>query len=831
LCANAAIGALIWACVAARPADAATDTAVNPQAPSGTQLGEVVVTARKHEERLQDVPLPVSAFNAADITAKAAINLTGLSDSLPNVFLETVSLFPNAAAFGMRGVGAGGIESFQDPRVAVYIDGAYQTRTASGPGDMFDIDAVEVLRGPQGALYGRNAFAGAIAIRSRRAASTFGGDIEATIGNYGRYDIQGAVNIPIVGDKLDLRIAYMHRQYDGFGKIANLSGMPDSTISALVGHDITSELGKSVGGILKNAVRVDLRFRPVSTVDANLIVTATEPRGNGTPQVNQALPNSVFSLFGFPGRNPFGDYSLGIPGDGSNPFLTGSSYGNLDKEHDLDVLGDVTVDIGGGKWYTLIDYHQNNSLIITDTDGELVNLFSSTRVERFSQFQIESHYERKFLDDRLDALAGIFYLRDYFNVFQRLQLGFSDPGNPNLNPPLAPTPPFQFATDGRSSSNQMQNDGQRREAVSPYFQLNFSVTPKLRLNAALRYSREWRKAFDDPLQTPAGPPGPDALSNDFDTLAATLDLSTTCGTKSASFSSWSPGLGVDYKVTPDVMLFFTWQRAFESGGLNVNGTCPSFQSEPYKDEQVDNFEGGIKSEFFNHHLRVNINGFDANYTNLQVGAIRVNPNNPAAAETFISNAAGAHIYGIETELTAKPIRALTLYANVGWLHASYSKFCTDLIGVTFFTGAPPTSTCGGVTVLIPPTPTAPGQALVDVDYSKKPYQAADWDGQIGATYVFYLGQAGTVTADTSVHYTSSVPDNVTDQIGTGRSPLTHVDASLSWQDLTGRYRVTLWGRNINDDVTRLSATYVSPLFVFAGPTDPRTFGATLTVNF
>jgi iron complex outermembrane receptor protein len=825
-----AVGCLAC-CGAADQAFAASAGTTPTEVAGDTRIGEVVVTTRKREERLQDVPVPVSAFNANDITAKAAINLTGLSDSIPNVFLETVSLFPNAASFAMRGVGAGGIESFQDPRVAVYIDGAYQTRAASGPGDMFDIDTVEVLRGPQGALYGRNAFAGAIAIRSRRATGQFSGNAEATIGNYGRYDFQAAVNIPIVGDKLDLRVAYMHRQYDGYGRIENISGLPNEVISGLVGRDITPELGKSVGGNLKNAFRVDLRFRPVSGVDANLIVTETEPRGNGASQVNQALPGSVFGLFGFPGRDPFGDYTLGIKGDGSDPFITGSSYGNLDREHDLDVLGDLTVDIGGGKWYTLVDYHQNNSLIITDTDGELVDLFSSTRAERFSQFQVETRYQHKYFDDRLDVLAGVFYLRDYFNVFQRLQLGFGAAGNPALNPPLAPTPPFQFATDGRSSSNQMQNDGERREAIAPYFQINFNVTQKLRLNAALRYSKEWRKAFDDPLQTPVGPPGPGALSNDFHTLATTLDLATTCGTKTASFDSLSPGLGIDYKATPDILLFFSWQRAFKSGGLNVNGTCASFASTPYKDEQVDNFEVGVKSELFDHRLRLNVNAFRAEYSNLQIGAIRVNPNNPAAADTFIGNAAGALIYGVETELTAKPTRALTLYANVGWLTASYSNFCTDLVGITTFTGPPPTSTCGGVTILMQPTEGIPGQALIDVDYSKKKYQVPEWDGQIGATYRFDLGNVGSLTADASVHYTSDVPDNVRDQIGTGRSPLTHVDASLSWADVRGRYRLTAWGRNINNDVTRLSATYVAPLFVFAGPTDPRTFGATLTVSF
>ncbi len=828
LCASAVTGMFF---LGALGASAATSEGVGANTVDSTKLGEVLVTARKRQERLQEVPVPVSAFNSKDITAKAAINLTGLSDSIPNVFLETVSLFPNAASFGMRGIGAGGIESFQDPRVAVYIDGAYQTRTASGPGDMFDIDEVEVLRGPQGALYGQNAFAGAIAIRSRRATSEFGGDIEATVGNYGRYDIQAAVNLPLVGDKLDLRLAYMHRQYEGFGTIANLSGMSNAMISDKVGHDITPELGRSIGGISKNAFRADLRFRPTSGIDANLIVTETEPRGNGTSQVNQALPGSVFSLFGFPGRNPFGDSSLGIKGDGSNPFQTGSSYGDLDREHDLDVLGDISVDVGGGTWYTLVDYHRNNSLIITDTDGELVDLFSSTRAEQFSQFQVESRYEHRFFDDRVDVLVGVFYLHDRFDVFQRLQLGFGAAGNPALNPPLLPTPPYQFATDGRSSSNQMQQDGQHRDAVAPYASVNVSVTSRLHLTGALRWSTETRNAFDFPLQTPVGPAGAGSLSNDFHTLATTLDLATSCGTKSSRSTSLSPGFGVDYKLQPDVMVFFSWQRAFKSGGLNVNGTCDSFNSQPFKNERVDNFEGGVKSEFFDHRLRLNINAFDAKYTNLQVGTIRVNPDNPAAADTFISNAAGATIYGVETQITARPISPLTLYANVGWLHASYSQFCADLLGVTTFTGETPTSTCGNVTVLVPPTPQMPGQALVDVDYSKRPYQAASWDGQVGATYRLDLGEKGAITADASVHYTSEVPDDVQAQVGTGRSPLTHVDASLSWQDVSRRYRFTFWGRNLNNDVTRLSATYVAPLFVFAGPTDPRTYGATLSVDF
>lgn len=804
----------------------------NTRGSNAGQIQEVVVTARKREERLQDVPVPISAFNSAALTARAAANLTAISDSIPNVKLEQVGLFPNAAAFTMRGIGTAGIESFQDPRVAIYINGAYQTRTASGPGDLFDVDSVEVLRGPQGALYGRNAFAGAIALRTRRPGDKFGGRFEANVGNYGRLDFQGAVDIPIVSDKLDLRLAYMHREFDGYATVGNPSALPTATVSTLVGRDFSKIIGQSAGGTVKDAYRGTLRFRPVEGVEANFIVTHAVTHGDSAAEINQKLVGSVFGVLGFPGRDPFGDYGRNISGDGSNPFITGSNYGNKDSEHGIDLLADLSVDILGGRWYTVVDYNRNQSLIITDTDGELADLFSSTRPERFAQFQVESRYQRKFFNNRVDLLTGIFYLRDNFDVFQRLQLGFGAAGNPALDPPLAPTPPFQFATDGRSSANQMQHDGQTRKSVSPYFQVNGNITDQLRLNLALRYSKEWRDGFDYPLQTPVGPAGAAALSNDFDVLDTQLKLATSCGSAKFSADSLSPTIGLDYKAKPNILVFASWQRAFKSGGLNVNGTCGSF-AQPYQDEQVDNYEAGIKSELFERRLRINMNAFRSDYSNLQESVIRVNPNNPAAADTFTSNAAGATIYGVEAEITVNPIRNLTLFANVGWLHPEYTAFCANLAGTTTFTGPAPTSDCGGaVTVLRQPTLTAPGQALVDLNHSdlKLPF-APEWDTQVGGRYRYDAGRYGFITVESSVHYDSDLQTSVQNQPFTDRAPLTKVDASVAWQDPHLRYRIALWGRNLNDDIGRLSAVYVAPLFIFASPTEPRTWGATVTADF
>lgn len=820
------------------PVDTSSGASISPDQPPPGQvspntattagaLDDIIVTARKRSEPLQDVPLAVTAFDQRLLTEKAAVNLEALTTSIPNVRLEHVGLFQSASSFHVRGIGQAGVESHDDPRVALYIDGAYQSRSAVGLGDMFDVEQVEVLRGPQGALYGRNAFAGAISIRSRRPDGEFGGNVEATIGNYGRRDLKAAVNIPLVEGKLDARLAVMQRKFGGFFTVGNTTpGTSISAQSALVGRDLTPVIGDSTGGEDKNAYRGILKFTPTDRIEANLIVSRTEGDGDGSPTINQRLPNSVFGAFGFPGRDPFGDRRLGIKGDGTDPFLTGSSYGNRYDIKDWDILADLTVEIGEtGVWYTLVDYKTQDTTILTDTDGELVDLFSSERLEEYHSFQAETRYQQDFMDGRLKVLVGLFYLDDGFDLYQRLLTGFGNAGNPAATPPLAPVPPYRFPIDGRSPNNNLQFDGQDRYTLSPYGQVNFDITDQVRINAALRYSYEKKDAFNFPLQAIIGPPGEAGLSNDFQTVNDNVVLGFSCGTAETSSKNVSPSIGLDWKPNSDVMLYGQWQRAYKSGGLNVNAqTCDTFR-DPYADEQVDNFEIGLKSDLAGGKLRLNVSAFWAEYKDLQKQVIRVNPFNNASAETFISNAAGARIRGIEAEFNAIPVDGLNIYGHAGYLDAKYKAFCADLDGPGAFTGTP-VSECGGTAQII-----APGLAIIDTDNSDLDLTfAPKFSGQIGARYEFDVGP-GAVTFDTSVSYTTKLETSVQNYDFTDRKPLTLWDASLSYSDAKDRFRVVAWVRNLADDVGRLAATQVSPLFTFAYPTEPRTFGGTLSVNF
>lgn len=810
----------------AQDSDADSTAAATPAA-NTFAIEDIVVTARKREERLQDVPVVVSAFNQDALVTKGAVDLKALSTSIPNVKLENVGLFQTAASFSMRGIGNTSIESFDDPRVAVYVDGAYQPRTSDGLADMFDVESVEVLRGPQGALYGRNAFAGAVVIRTKRPTEEFEGEIEGTIGNYGRRDIKGAINIPLVEGKLATRFAFMHHEYDGFFRVGNEStAFTVDEQTQLVGRNVGALIGTRTGGDDRESFRGMVRFTPNDTVEMNVIVKRNEVDADGSPVINQTLANSTFNNLGFNGRNPFGDHSLGIRGDGSDPFISGANWGNSTTIREWEVTADATVEIGGGEWYTVASWKTSDGTVLTDTDGTLVDIFSSERMEEFEAIQAETRYQRRFLDERLNMLAGVYYLRDRFDMFQRLLLGFGSAGNPAATPPIDATPTYQFPTDGRAAMHNLQYFGQVRKTASPYMQLNYDLTDQIRLNGALRYSWEKRNAYDFPGQAPIGPAGHMALSRDFDVLRDNVQFAVGCGELSNSSNSWSPSLGVDYKPAENMMFFASWQRAFKSGGINAKAaTCTTF-SEPYEDEQIDNFEVGMKSDFLNGKLRVNMNFFWSELKDLQVTAIRANPLSLTSTESIVANAAGARIRGIEAEIIAAPAPGLQIFFNGGYLDAKYKDFCANLTGAETFTGAAPTSSCGGVTVL------QPGVAIVDYDnaHLSLPY-APKWDGQLGVRYNFAAANAGFVHLEASANYTSAQETNLLNYDFSDRKPMTTFDASISFEDMDERYRVTLWGRNLTNEVHRLFAQVVNPHFTFTFPTPPRTYGVTMQAKF
>lgn len=800
-----------------------------PPATIGSQIEEIIVTTRKREERLQDVPVVVSAFNDNAISDRAAVDLRDLSEAMPNVELQQVGLFQSAAAYFMRGVGVAGIESFADPVVAVFYDGAYQSRNATALGDLFDIETVEVLRGPQGTLYGRNAFAGAIVINSKRPTDRYEAAVEGNFGEYGRADVKVMGNIPIIKGRLHARLAYMHRENDGFFTVGNPSTLPLSTLEALVGTPLRNLIGAHTQGEEKNVFRGSVQFIPNENVEMNIIVTRAINFGDSSPGVNgffrpinnvTGLPqDSVFTALGFPGRDPFGDFTTGLKGDKSDPFLVGQNHDNINDIKEWTVLGEAKVRTGIGEWYTMVNWNQADELITTDTDGELVDLFASERRQTFESFQAETRLNSK-IGDNINLLTGFFVLRDQYDLFQRLLLGFgADPA----------VPPFRFPTLPTSVMASHGHNGQERFTYAPYFEFDYDVTPQLGITLALRASYEKKKAFNFPNQVASGPSFD--IGRDFELL----QLSLRCRDTEDSWFALSPRVGADYKPTEGVMFFAFWQRAHKSGGLlNNSASCSPFENEPFDQETVDNYEIGVKSDLFGGRLRLNLNAFYAKYKDLQRTVIRFAPSTPTQQETFTSNAAGARIFGVEAEITAIIIDNLSFNANVGWLNAAYKNFCADLDGPSGYLIANglPASNCGASNDIGPTADPLRRLALTATDNSGlKLTNAPTWDTNFRVRYDIPLDALGLVSLEGGVSYTSYVETQTQNSLRTDRKPLYRVDAQLAWTDANENYRVAFWGKNLTNEVGRLSRTEVATLFTFEFPTVPRTWGVTVSAKF
>jgi iron complex outermembrane receptor protein len=301
----------------------------------------------------------------------------------------------------------------------------------------------------------------------------------------------------------------------------------------------------------------------------------------------------------------------------------------------------------------------------------------------------------------------------------------------------------------------------------------------------------------------------------------------TNGPIEATWDNWSPRLGLNYRINSDVLLFAFWQRAFKSGGFVNNASSVSTFNEPYGQERIDNFEIGVKSEWFDRRLQLNGNVYYQKLNGLQRQIIRP-ADNTTGQETFITNAADARSYGFELELLAIPTDGLTLNANLAYNNIKYTSYCADLDGPepspVPASGRP---VCGDVSEV------SPGTFIAEADYSDVRLAFAPrWIANIGFTYDFALGNMGNMSVGASANYTGKMAaSNLPNFPRTDRRPLFVLDAQISWEHPDGRYRVSVWGKNLNNDIERLSVTPVSSVFAFENPTQPRTYGITMTANF
>lgn len=734
-----------------------------------TQVETVITTARKREEPLQKAPVAVTAISGQDLALKYTTQLNAMAFPAPSVNLARLGAFSNAVTVFIRGIGNSDNDSTVDPPVAIFIDGVYIPQPENSSVDLFDVESIEVLRGPQGTLFGRNTTAGAIQVRTRRPTGDFETRGRLTFGQYGRLDVRASVDFPIIQDKVDAHVAMMSTNFNGY--YTNLSANDQQT--------------KHLGREDTIAVRPTIRFRPSDNLTFTLIGEYNRTKSDPTPGINAAQPSQL--LCATWGR-------CGTPRPMNGKFTkddfnvtTSLDHGGAIDNTTWGLTGELVWDVGPGVITSVSNYRHTDSFIYLDIDATDVPMFATSRDSPHSQYSTELRFASTAWDD-FDFVAGVFYFHQKFFLHRRTWL---------------------HLTPASAESDIVSDTGQGHDSFSAFAEGNYHVTDRLTLTAGGRWSWE-RKSF---FQEPFGP---------YPNTGPRIEPDPV------SWSNFGPQAGVSYQVTDDALAYFTYSRGFKSGGWNGRGGTATTIG-PYDPEIVDGFEVGLKSDWFDRKLRANFALFLNKYKDLQRTVIRYLPGAANPQETVTSNAASASIKGVELELTAVPVTGLQLNANVSYLDAKYSAFCADVNGPEFYSSLP-SSDCGGtVNNVTTPGGTGPGNYLVDEDLSNTPFQRAPkFQITLGATYEFDVGNAGSIVLNANYTHVSNLNVSTSGSDRGWRGKVDLVDASITFKDIDDRYSISFYGKNLTNDIYLNNITEVAALFDTYGLSEPRHWGVELS---
>ncbi len=591
-----------------------------------------MVTARRVEEELQRSPVTVSALDERAIAKLFSTKLTDITSSVPNIQLTNFLSFPTGAAYFIRGIGATNIINTVDPAVATFIDSVYIAGVGVGIPDLFDVERIEVLRGPQGTLFGRNTTAGAILMRSRRPSGEFGADAQPVAGNYGRLDVKGSLEFPI-GETAAARISAVKLDSDGW--------FTDSTT------------GEDFGGLDTFAVRGVLTLNPTEAFDATLILDYTDDqrpvwrhvRGPARRVRRVRLRRSLLARGRRPGSRRRVPNRPGHDSVGRQPDL------RLDAR-DEPRRWCRHVDIGDRVWWLGAVQHQRHRFLVRDDQYPVPR-------GRFRPVSQEFRFASDF-SDTFDFVAGLYYLDAETFADQHVFQFIADP-NFILDY-------FVFGTPGATGPYSVDNVGlfytsQKQESIAGFFEGNYHATEKLTLTLGGRYTWEEKELEYAPyIPIALGGCAPEPVGFYGRPVKVSAD---------ESWNNFSPKVGAAYQYSDDIMFYGYYSQGFRSGGFNGQAGAPSGIG-PFDEETVDSVELGMKSEWLDHRVRLNIAAFWNEYQDLQ-RSVFVTP-----TDLRTVNAADATIQGIEAEFTGLVTERLRIDASIGILDAKYDKFLADL---------------------------------------------------------------------------------------------------------------------------------------------------------
>ena len=606
----------------AGPAFAQDDTPISVATVPDTSLQdlgaadqEVTVTARRTEENLQNVPASVSAFSERSLDRIQATDPTGLQGAVPNINIVQGRGSSNATNIFIRGVGQPDALQTFDPAVGVYVDGVYLSRIRGTQFDLLDLQRVEVLRGPQGTLYGKNTIGGALSFVTRRPGNEFHASVTATYGSYDQMELRGSISGPL-GEGIAVGLAALHAQRDGY--------VEDTVLDRDYNDRNTEAVRATVAITPSSNFRIDLTA-DYSEDDAHLNVGQPQNNltyliGGGTALVLPLNPTS----YDYSGRT--------TP---SLPNSTQLEHWGMSANIALDLTPDLTI-------RSITAYRELDTDDFVDIDAtqlEIGDVFVGV-----DQNQLSQEFQLTYTGDRLTAVAGLYYLREHIVSHQE---AYAD----DLIGPLLGNPTFTRTID----------DDLVTKSYAAYANLSFAITPELRISLGGRYTSEEKDYFrttstfsSSPLLTSVAP---------FQFIA------------NDTWNDFSPMASIDWQFSPNAMVYARFASGFKSGGFNGRANTVAERTQ-YAPETADTYEIGVRSTIAG-QLRLNVTAFYNDYRNFQarVSGTGLDPvtNLPSPVLSVI-NAGRLDIKGVEVEAAWTPLPGLLFDTQVGYLHAEYDEF-------------------------------------------------------------------------------------------------------------------------------------------------------------
>lgn len=731
-------------------------------------LEEVIVTARKVDESLQNVPVAVSAFSGKAIDDLVMRDIRETEGFIPNLVIDSVSVSPAGASIYIRGVGTQEVERSFDPAVGVVIDGVPLSFVNGSMSNTFDYEAFEVLRGPQGTLFGRNTTGGVINITRTKPTGELGLKYELTGATDSRIDLKAVANFPIVKDVLAGKIGYASQ--DGGGQRKN-SQTGDNSVGDADNREINATL------LWTPSENIDVLFTYVNYQDKNDGVALQNISSfNANNTVNPA-PDLPCLLSGGPFGITCGEAVTDIE------TFTQDYFNPIDFEWDSFSLN-MNWDVGAGTITAIVGVQETDEVVKTDFDATSLNFFHADRIQDSEQTSVELRFASSSeLSENWNFVAGVFWLSDEYNLEQRTSIGaFGGPAGALFQNPFA---------------------NHKRDAWAIFGEANFSLSDRLNLTLGGRITEEEKELNSRTSFGGAGFAGflPDG-GNDLYVFGTPIFIPISSASGKEDWREFSPKIGFDYRINDQVLTYLSYSEGFRSGGFNGRNTDPS-NIGPFDPEFVDNIEIGMKGDFLDNRVRLNIAAFMSDYSNKQEEVIE--PDGFGGSNTVVRNASTVDIAGLEGELTWVATENFRLNANLGWLDAEYDEYIADLSG----------------------------DGIATDNSNLELRRVPSLTGGINGLFSFNLG-SGTLNAFIGYRYTDDYWVEVAND-PRGLLPSRGVwDATVSyefeWTD-DRMVKITAFGRDITDEVEFNSAVTIPGTIAFAGVAGGSEFGLQISGEF